>query len=108
MERRSSGGSARIVAAVVVALVVLANGVNAQVYTCLGGCYNKCFLRSIKSNSERLACYYQCLTSCVPRSAADYQYYCQIGCSLELCIPASGDGASLERCYGSCSNLCKT
>ncbi|KAK6119459.1 hypothetical protein DH2020_046796 [Rehmannia glutinosa] len=53
------------------------------------GCYNECFLRSKKTRPERLACYYQCLNTCVPRSAADYRYYCQIGCSLELCIPFS-------------------
>ncbi|KAI3468269.1 hypothetical protein Pfo_024932 [Paulownia fortunei] len=107
MERRISGGAGGVVA-VMVAMMMLANCVNAQIYTCWGGCYNECILRSSKTRPERLACYYQCLNSCLPPSAADYQNYCQIGCSLELCIPVSyGAGARLEKCFGRCTNLCK-
>lgn len=84
MERK--GGS--MVAILMVAMV--ANCVSGQsLYACWGGCYNQCFLSSGGVQPQRFPCYYQCLNSCVPRSAADNQYYCQIGCSLELCNPAS-------------------
>ncbi|KAL8063436.1 hypothetical protein ABFX02_01G026200 [Erythranthe guttata] len=96
------------VVAVLVFLSILAmNGVNAQIYTCWGGCYNECFLRSEKTGPERLACYFQCINSCVPNSPADFTNYCQIGCSLTLCSLFSFDGERLEKCFGNCDNICK-
>ncbi|KAL2517655.1 Uncharacterized protein Adt_13902 [Abeliophyllum distichum] len=104
MERR--GGSSGGTLAILVVLMV-ANCVSGQsIYACWGGCYNQCFLSSGGVQAERIPCYYLCLNSCVPRSDSDNQYYCQIGCSLELCVPVSYDGASMERCFGRCSNLC--
>ncbi|KAL6501944.1 hypothetical protein OROGR_027077 [Orobanche gracilis] len=68
-------------------------GVHAQnsMYECWGGCYNNCFIRngSSTTQADSLACDYNCLTTCIPHSAADFNYYCQIGCSLKLCIPVS-------------------
>ncbi|KAL6533891.1 hypothetical protein OROHE_013724 [Orobanche hederae] len=93
MEKKIGGEADGIVAVVVAALVVVvvaANCVDAQMYACWGGCYNECLLRSNRTSAERFACYYQCFnSSCVPPSAADYQYYCQIGCNLERCTPFS-------------------
>ncbi|XP_051137729.1 uncharacterized protein LOC127255966 [Andrographis paniculata] len=91
MERRRRTPISGAVAVILVASIILSNcaAVNAQRYTCWGGCYNNCFLRSNKTRPEMLSCYYQCLNKCVPRSPADYQYYCRIGCSLELCAPAA-------------------
>ncbi|KAI3468268.1 hypothetical protein Pfo_024931 [Paulownia fortunei] len=106
MERRMKAGAGSILAVLVV--LVFANGVQAQnTYACWGGCYNKCFTRTGRTKPERLACEYQCLNSCVPHSAADFKYYCQIGCSLKLCILVSHDGAKLKSCFGKCTNLCK-
>lgn len=78
--------------AVLVVFVICANGVNPQSpYACWGGCYNKCFLGAAMAQSERLACGYLCLDTCIPRTAtaADYKYYCHLGCYLKRCIPVS-------------------
>ncbi|KAK4420021.1 hypothetical protein Salat_2415000 [Sesamum alatum] len=107
MARRRIGAGGGGVVVVMVAVVVLAICVNAQVYTCWGGCYNKCFLRSNGTGQEMLACYYQCFNSCPRRSPADSPYYCQIGCYIELCGPDSNDVARSEKCFGRCTNLCK-
>ncbi|GFP80304.1 hypothetical protein PHJA_000173800 [Phtheirospermum japonicum] len=104
MEKRVGG----ILAVVVVVAAAAANcSVQAQIYSCWGGCYNECFLRSNETRTDSFACYYECLNSCVPRTPADYQYYCQIGCNLEQCTQFTSDGAKLERCFGKCTNLCK-
>ncbi|KAL8537121.1 hypothetical protein ACS0TY_012340 [Phlomoides rotata] len=109
MGRRMSGGGGVVVVVLVVMAVVLTNAQSAQqIYQCWGGCYNVCFVKSSKSAAERFACYYQCLPGCVPRSPSNYQYFCQIGCALEQCRPIPyNDGARMEKCFGSCSNLCK-
>ncbi|KAK6119460.1 hypothetical protein DH2020_001975 [Rehmannia glutinosa] len=105
MERKIKGGAGSIILMV----LVLANiGVHAQnTYACWGGCYNNCFINTKRTQTESLACDYQCLNSCIPHSAADFKYYCQIGCSLKLCIPVSYDSARLEKCFGKCTKLCK-
>ncbi|CAL5359069.1 unnamed protein product [Camellia sinensis] len=65
-----------------------------EAYGCWGGCYNECILQSGMANSERLPCYLKCLGSCIslPLSVSassdktGYQYYCQLGCSMDQCI----------------------
>ncbi|KAL6533892.1 hypothetical protein OROHE_013725 [Orobanche hederae] len=79
---------------ILVILVSTYYSVHAQsnnMYECWGGCYNNCFIRSgsTTTQADSLACDYNCLTSCIPHSASDFNYYCQIGCSLKLCIPVS-------------------
>ncbi|KAL0323874.1 UNVERIFIED_CONTAM: hypothetical protein Scaly_2354500 [Sesamum calycinum] len=108
MARKIGAGGGRVVAVVVAMVVVLAISVNAQLYTCWGGCYNVCFLRSNGTRPVGLPCYYQCLNSCNRGSPADSQYYCQIGCAMERCVPVSNDGARLENCLGGCTKLCKS
>ncbi|KAL2525512.1 Uncharacterized protein Adt_10566 [Abeliophyllum distichum] len=78
-----------------------------DIYGCWGGCFNECFIGSHKIPSKSFACHLKCLDSCVPRSATDYQYYCQIGCSLKRCIFVSYDGALMEKCFGKCTDICK-
>ncbi|KAL8063435.1 hypothetical protein ABFX02_01G026100 [Erythranthe guttata] len=106
---RINGGECIVIIFMAV-LVLLTNGVHGKsTYACWGGCYNECFLKTglVKTQSNALSCDYQCLNNCVPRSASDFMYYCEIGCSLKRCIPVAYDGAKLERCFGFCTNLCK-
>ncbi|KZV31640.1 hypothetical protein F511_00444 [Dorcoceras hygrometricum] len=76
-----------------------------KMYSCSGGCYNQCY-PSVENQSEKFSCYYKCLDGCIPRTAADFQYYCQLGCYLKLCILSSTDGAAVDGCLGKCANLC--
>ncbi|CAN4127852.1 unnamed protein product [Withania somnifera] len=78
-------------------------------YACWGGCYNQCILSNMQASAPGLnPCYVQCLSKCIPRSASEYQNYCSIGCSLELCIPTRSDaGANLDACFGNCGNICR-
>ncbi|MCD7451967.1 hypothetical protein HAX54_014345 [Datura stramonium] len=82
-------------------------------YACWGGCYNQCMILNSKASSSvpaagREPCYVQCLNKCVPRSTAEYQNYCNIGCSLELCVPTRFNaGADLDACFGNCGNICR-
>uniref|UniRef100_A0A5B7AB73 Uncharacterized protein n=1 Tax=Davidia involucrata TaxID=16924 RepID=A0A5B7AB73_DAVIN len=92
---------------VVLMVVMLAQHATAGIYACWGGCYNDCILKNGKTPSERLPCYSQCLRNCTPRSPSDYQYYCQLGCSLQFCTRFAYDGDGLERCIGNCTNICK-
>ncbi|XP_057799651.1 uncharacterized protein LOC131015309 [Salvia miltiorrhiza] len=100
----------KLVVVVVVAVSILAVVVDAQsMYACWGGCYNKCFIgaRNSISQSQKLACDYQCLNTCIPSNAADYAHYCHLGCFLKRCTPLrNGDGARLEKCFGWCTDLC--
>ncbi|XP_059275168.1 uncharacterized protein LOC132029814 [Lycium ferocissimum] len=77
-------------------------------YACWGGCYNQCILLNVQGSVPgRNPCYLQCLSKCIPRTASDYQNYCKIGCSMEICIPTrSGNGADLDACFGNCGNVC--
>ncbi|XP_031110981.1 uncharacterized protein LOC116014824 [Ipomoea triloba] len=82
---------------------------NGNLYTCWGGCYNQCVLlgrSSAVAGGGNFPCYIGCLSSCVPQSAAQYQNYCQIGCSLQLCFPSITNGAQLENCFANCANVC--
>nr|XP_009616521.1 uncharacterized protein LOC104109046 [Nicotiana tomentosiformis]XP_016501359.1 PREDICTED: uncharacterized protein LOC107819733 [Nicotiana tabacum] len=80
-------------------------------YACWGGCYNQCIILSFQAGTipnNNNPCYVQCLSKCIPRSAAEYQNYCKIGCSLELCVPTRSDaGADLDKCFGNCGNVCR-
>ncbi|KAM3378820.1 hypothetical protein P3S68_011233 [Capsicum galapagoense] len=78
-------------------------------YACWGGCYNKCILLNMRARVQQTnPCYLRCLSKCIPRSTSEYQDYCSIGCSLELCIPTRYDaGADLDACFGSCGNICR-
>ncbi|KAL1552450.1 hypothetical protein AAHA92_13245 [Salvia divinorum] len=90
-------------------LVVLGTGVDAQrLYGCWGGCYNKCFIdgRNTMTKSQKLACEYSCLNTCIPSTPTDYAYYCRRGCSLKRCRQLVTDGAKLEECFGRCTDLC--
>nr|GMD88481.1 protein TAP1-like [Ipomoea batatas] len=93
---------------------------NGNSYTCWGGCYNQCVLlgrSSAVAGGGNFPCYIGCLSSCVPQSAAQYQNYCQIGCSLQLCFPSitrstgSGTTSSARPCpwaYRTCSTTSDT
>ncbi|XAR69327.1 hypothetical protein NMG60_11000867 [Bertholletia excelsa] len=94
----------------VIALVVwfvVAHEASAQgMYACWGGCYNQCILGSGNNPSERLPCYWSCLGTCIsrPSGQSDYQYYCQLGCSLQLCGQNLSGGATTKQCFQNCAN----
>lgn len=81
----SRGGIYRLLV-VIVTLMLASVVVSPNIYGCWGGCFNQCFIGSRKTPSENFTCHLQCLCSCVPKSGADIQYYCQIGCSLKRCV----------------------
>ncbi|EPS58607.1 hypothetical protein M569_16206 [Genlisea aurea] len=99
------------VTAILLAVVAMAAGIEAQRYTCWGGCYNVCIGGNNNNNPEGLSCYYRCLSrQCIPRTATDFEYYCQVGCSLQTCAvlrSSSEDGGRLEQCLDGCNNQCK-
>ncbi|CAA2986954.1 uncharacterized protein LOC111375880 [Olea europaea var. sylvestris] len=97
----------RVMAVMVVVVVVVAIGVNGQsIYACWGGCYNECFLGNGTSGSQRYPCYLKCVNTCMPRTTADYERFCAVGCSLQICVPPTG-GANKDNCFESCTKLCK-
>ncbi|KAI5669404.1 hypothetical protein M9H77_19257 [Catharanthus roseus] len=107
MERKSS-----ILGFIVFLLILTQEKVNGQggnnnLYTCWGGCYNKCFLLG-GNPADRYPCYFSCLAGCTSsQSTGNYRYYCQVGCSATRCVPLGSDGARLEDCLGSCGNICR-
>lgn len=86
-----------LVIALFLSLLMLTHNVNGQgnnLYTCWGGCYNKCFLLS-PGGADQYPCYFSCLSQCTyTQSLESYQYYCQIGCSATRCIPLRGSSSS--------------
>lgn len=88
MERSINSRTGGVV--VIFLILVLASSAvtSDRIYSCWGGCYNQCY-PNVQNQSEKFPCYYKCLNGCFPPTAADFQYYCQIGCSLKRCIPVS-------------------
>ncbi|XP_055819353.1 uncharacterized protein LOC129888401 [Solanum dulcamara] len=104
----------RIFVSILMMLIVVGNEmyiVNGDSpYACWGGCYNQCILLNMKHRvpTGNNPCYVHCLTKCIPTSASEYQDYCKIGCSLELCVATRFDaGANLDACFGNCGNICR-
>ncbi|KAL6985368.1 hypothetical protein U1Q18_018744 [Sarracenia purpurea var. burkii] len=106
---RSGGGYKVLGANVVVIVGFLVIGLVAQAaiaapqvlgspYSCWGGCLNQCVLE------RTVPCYGSCLSSCFAHPASDYQYYCQLGCSIQQCLRFSSDGARTESCLENCSS----
>lgn len=81
------------VSVLIIMLIVVGNEMSIvngdSPYACWGGCYNKCILLSLRSSAPTGSnpCYVQCVSKCIPTSSIEYQDYCSIGCSLELCVP---------------------
>ncbi|KAL3498345.1 hypothetical protein ACH5RR_041077 [Cinchona calisaya] len=72
---------------VFVAMMLAQNATGQNLYACLGGCYNVCFLLGSKPLAERYPCYLNCLASCFPQSALEKQLnHCYVGCSAERCL----------------------
>ncbi|KAJ8555403.1 hypothetical protein K7X08_012899 [Anisodus acutangulus] len=103
----------RIFVTFLIVLIVVAKEMHASTadspYACWGGCYNQCIILNLQASVlGRNPCYVECLSKCIPRSAAEYENYCKIGCSLEICIPTrSNAGADLDACFGNCGNICR-